>query len=288
MRLAPLALAVVLFACKGSPSRPEAPAVVPGPAGGEGPAPVSTVQAPPGMVHVPAGAFWMGCNETVDPSCGNHERPYHRVVLKGFFLDRTEVTVAAYADCAQAGGCTPAVPVGACNAGESDRGNFGINCVTWGQARSFCEWAGKRLPTEAEWEKGARGTDGRIYPWGSEAPDAGGTYRANWGDGLSTVMFMRDGFEYDAPVGKFPSGASPFGALDLAGNLAEWVRDGYADRYDPAADTDPAGPDGVPERVVRGGSWREPAKRIRASARDSHPPENWYDHVGFRCAKDPD
>jgi formylglycine-generating enzyme required for sulfatase activity len=244
------------------------------------------VEVPPGMVHVPQGAFRMGCDEAADGPCAATETPSRTVWVSGFFLDRTEVTVGAYAACVRAGECVAPVSVGECNWGSEGRDEFPANCVTWDQAVAFCRWANRRLPTEAEWEKAARGTDGRIFPWGAEAPDAGGTWRADWGEGMASLTRLRDGWEYDAPVGFYPAGAGPYGALDQAGNLAEWVADGYREGYDPSDARDPEVAAGKEGRVVRGGSWREPARRLRTYGRDWHDPGSWYGHVGFRCAAD--
>lgn len=221
-------------------------------------------------VTIPSGTYAVGCDRTTDKSCGNDEPPLHVVHIEQFSIDRTEVTVAAYRQCVEANVCTPAVSGGECNYGEEGRDRFPINCVTWEQAKTFCEWANGRLPTEVEWEVAARGSNGRKYPWGNEPPDANGVYRANYGEGLVPELWARDRWIYDAPVGTFTSGASPFGLYDMAGNVAEWVADRYSDEDD--------------QRVVKGGSWRDYAKRIRCSARDMHPPTNWYSHVGFRCA----
>jgi len=244
------------------------------------------IEVPEGMVHVPRGAFRVGCDEEVDGACAATERPSRQVWVSGFFLDRTEVTVAAFTACVAAGSCSPPVSAGECNYGEADRGQFPINCVTWDQAVQYCAFAGGRLPTEAEWEKAARGTDGRTFPWGADLPDAGGTFRANWGEGLARHLWMRDQWEYDGPVGFFPEGAGPYGALDQAGNVSEWVADGYREGYAPDDTRDPEVGPTAEGRVVRGGSFREYARRLRTFVRDWHEPTFWYSHVGFRCARD--
>ena len=244
------------------------------------------IEVPEGMVHVPRGGFRMGCDEAAEGPCSVTERPSRKVWVSGFFLDATEVTVGAFTACVEAGSCSRPVAAGECNFGEKERDSFPINCVTWDQAIQFCAWAGKRLPTEAEWEKAARGTDGRPYPWGRDAPDAGGTFRANWGEGLARNLWVRDQWEYDAPVGFYPNGAGPFGALDQAGNVSEWVADGYREGYDPEDTMDPMVGPTADGRVVRGGSFREYARRLKTFARDWHEPTFWYGHVGFRCARD--
>jgi serine/threonine protein kinase len=122
------------------------------------------------MVLIPAGEFMMGCNETVDQQCYDHEKPSKEVYLDAFYIDKYEVTVAEYRRCGEAGKCSTQnlTPYDSCNWNKAGRTNHPINCVDWNQAQAYCEWAGKRLPTEAEWEKAARGTDGRVYPWGNE------------------------------------------------------------------------------------------------------------------------
>ena len=233
-------------------------------------------------VAVPGGILWMGCNDAIDAECGNDEHPRHLVRVGRFLMDRTEVTVEAFRRCVESGACTPAPGLGECNYDEPGRDPFAVNCVTWYQARAYCEWSGGRLPSEAEWEFAARGLDGRKYPWGNEAPDAGAVHRANYGEGLVPDLWMRDGWTYDAPVGRFPLGASPYGLLDAAGNLGEWVLDVYADRYEGPPPPSPLPRDA--RRVIRGGSWRDYIRRIRTSARDAHEPGRWFTTVGFRCA----
>jgi formylglycine-generating enzyme required for sulfatase activity len=244
------------------------------------------IVVPESMVHVPRGAFRMGCDEAVDGPCSATERPSRAVWVNGFFVDVTEVTVGAFTACVKAGSCSLPISDGECNFGEADRDVYAINCVTWDQAAQFCAWQGKRLPTEAEWEKAARGTDGRPFPWGRDAADAGGTYRANWGEGLARNLWIRDQWEYDGPVGFYPNAAGPYGTEDQAGNVSEWVADGYREGYDPNDTRDPKVGPTAEGRVVRGGSFREYARRMKTFARDWHEPTFWYSHVGFRCASD--
>jgi serine/threonine-protein kinase len=204
------------------------------------------------MVKVPAGEFWMGCNEKVDQECDADEKPGRSVSVDAFSIDRTEVTVAQYRDCVEAGRCTDPATTGSCNWGQAGRDDHPVNCVDWSKAKAYCEWAGKRLPTEAEWEKAARGTDGRKYPWGNDWSAS----KANVGD---------DGTK---PVGSYPSGASPYGAVDMAGNVWEWVSDKVGDG-----------------RGLRGGSWNNNARLARASNRFSYDPDTRSNYVGFRCAQ---
>jgi formylglycine-generating enzyme required for sulfatase activity len=247
---------------------------------------LAAIEVPEGMVHVPQGGFRMGCAESADGPCATTEQPARNVWVSGFFMDLTEVTTAAFAACIKAGSCQPTVAAGECNGGQKDRDSFPVNCVTWDQAAQYCLWLHKRLPTEAEWEKAARGTDGRLYPWGSQAPDAGGIFRANWGEGLARALWVRDQWEFDGPVGFYPEAAGPYGTMDQAGNLSEWVADGYREGYDPDDTRDPSVGPTKDGRVVRGGSFREYARRLRTYCRDWHEPLFWYGHVGFRCARD--
>lgn len=217
------------------------------------------------MVYVPAGIFIMGSD-----SGEADEVPAHEVYLGGFWIDRTEVTNAMYAQFK---------PTRA-----DQRPAQG---VSWEQATAYCAWVGSRLPTEAEWEKAARGSDGRTYPWG-EQPPAGEL--VNFADVKSRLSWadinVNDGYQDVAPVGNYPAGASAYGALDMAGNLAEWVNDWYDERYYAASPS--ANPPGAADsifRAVRGGSWYGKAASLRASDRSWYIPEGGTDYIGFRCAQ---
>ena len=237
------------------------------------------------MVLVPAGEFWMGCNEQVDNQCEADEKPYHQVYLDAFYIDQYEVTNGEYLECFQAGACRPPEY----NDSSSDyrfggkEGKFyrGFEAarqpavgVSWEDARSYCGWAGKRLPTEAEWEKAARGTDGRKYPWGNQLPTCS---LANFADCPEDKTWT---------VGSKPAGASPYGALDMAGNVWEWVADWYGENYYLSSPgQNPPGAGSGTLRVLRGGSWNHYAELERASNRVRVVPDYRSGHHGFRCAR---
>jgi formylglycine-generating enzyme required for sulfatase activity len=191
--------------------------------------------------------------------------------------DGTEVTVAAYRACVGAGSCTAPRLGRACSWSVSRSGleQHPINCVNWEQARTYCEWRRKRLPSEQEWEKAARGTDGRQYPWGNV--EIGGSQRlANIADeslgrehpGRVTLDGYDDGYVATAPVGSYPAGASPRGVSDMAGNVWEWTSDWYDEG-----------------RAVRGGSWDRDTRSLRASGRSYAAPGVGSVRIGFRCAQ---
>jgi formylglycine-generating enzyme required for sulfatase activity len=255
--------------------------------------PAPFVACPPDMAHVPGGTFLMGSR----PGEGNDdERPQHQVTLSGYCIDRTEVQVAAYTRCVTKGKCTatpepqPSGLASLCNGTRADRQTHPINCVDWNQASAYCASVDRRLPSEAEWEYAALGRDGHLYPWGNEPPSAerlnacGSECRSlRRRLGLEAVaMYMAsDKWEATAPVGSFPQGASPFGALDMAGNVAEWTNDLYRS-YKGTASTFQDGP----HQVVRGGAWNDTdAPWVRGASRYSvHPVKRAVD-IGFRCAR---
>jgi serine/threonine-protein kinase len=223
------------------------------------------------MVEIAAGAYDAGC-AAGEPGCPAASMPVHQVELSAFAIDATEVTQAAYQACMDAGMCQP--PVGPAEDFDPvGRADHPVVWVNWQRALLYCGWAGKRLPTEAEWERAARGTDGRLYPWGDGAPTC---ELAVYGECAVTAP---------GPVGAV-DGVSPAGAFDLAGNAAEWVIDVYdATYYATNTDwTDPSGPMSGLFRVVRGGSYREPVEQLPAWHRAAEMPVAAYDDLGFRCA----
>jgi formylglycine-generating enzyme required for sulfatase activity len=248
------------------------------------------------MVHVAGGTFSMGSPTGVGDG---DEHPQHQVTLGGYCIDKTEVTVVAYTQCVDSGKCTAAAgPANGfdslCNSKRADRQDHPVNCVDWNQATAYCAWEKKRLPSEAEWEYAARGGEGRTYPWGNEAPSAkrlnacGSECRA-LGKRLGLewkVMYEdSDGWEATAPVGTFQSGASPFGALDMAGNVWEWTADWYG-AYTAGASTNPHGPKDGTARVVRGGGWLNiVASTVRGALRYRLDPAVRNSDLGLRCAR---
>jgi formylglycine-generating enzyme required for sulfatase activity/tRNA A-37 threonylcarbamoyl transferase component Bud32 len=231
-----------------------------------------------GMVAVPAGAFLSGCNQRVDSECDDDERSSTRRDVPSFWIDRTEVTVADYRRCVDAGRCTAPAAGEGCNWAVSGQGRHPVNCVDWAQAEAYCSFVGRRLPTEWEWEKAARGSDGRKYPWGSRGFERAGSV-ANIADaslekerkGWALDAPYDDGAVQTAPVGTYPAGASPTGALDMIGNVWEWTST--------PLDGDPG------QRIIRGGSWADPASEARASFRIWSDTTHRRSAGGFRCAK---
>ncbi|HKO29532.1 MAG TPA: formylglycine-generating enzyme family protein [Nitrospiraceae bacterium] len=234
---------------------------------------VSTQSQDPSMVLVPAGEFTMG-----SPTGDTDERPPHQVYLDSFLIDKHEVTVGQYAEfLQQAGGNAPSDWKAMNQLSNKKRP---VSNVDWADAVAYCKWTGKRLPTEAEWEKAARGTDGRLYPWGNEPPT---TRHANYGQsGLNNNGAL-------APVGSFEEGKSPYGIYDMAGNVWEWVSDWYDhDYYKNSPQRNPEGPPTGGFKGIRGGSWNSSPRALRSADRYWDPPTFRSQYSpGFRCAKKP-
>jgi formylglycine-generating enzyme required for sulfatase activity len=219
------------------------------------------------MVFVPAGEFLMGSPNGVSITA---EQPQRKVYLDAYYIDKTEVTVAAYRKFCEA--TKRAMPYGPPAWGWVDE--HPIANVSWDDATAYAAWAGKALPTEAQWEKAARGGDGRPYPWGFawDAAKCSNSVGANMSDKPS-------------PVGSFPKGKSPYGCLDMAGNVWEWCADWYgADYYKDGPAKNPTGPDTGKWHVLRGGSWDFTGPDIfRAAYRYVDEPANRISDQGFRC-----
>ena len=245
--------------------------------------PPAAASCPQGYARVPGGTFWMG---SPDGEGGAEEHPQHQVTVAAFCMQKTEVTVTAYAACATAGACPPAPTTvdwasisdaerttwsAFCNAGKADRGNHPINCVDWNQSTAYCKWSGGRLPTEEEWEYAARGTDGRRYPWGNDAP-----LQLCWKRWTGEVKTSQG----TCAVGSFLTGDSPFGLHDMAGNVWEWTSSTYCS-YGSAVCS------GATRRVTRGGGWRnDEPDRVRGAKRNGNGVVmSRSDGLGFRCAR---
>jgi formylglycine-generating enzyme required for sulfatase activity len=222
------------------------------------------------LVFVPAGEFKMGSEY------GNiDEQPVHTVFLDAYWIDRTEVTNAMYARCVETGDCRPPSNTSSYTRssyyGNPEFDDYPVIYVNWYKAKTYCEWAGRRLPTEAEWEKAARGTDERTYPWGNDIPNADLlNYNSEVGD--------------TTQVGEYPNGASPYGAYDMAGNVWEWVSSLYKpypyDASDGREDLAASGP-----RVLRGISWLGNYQYVHSAFRNRDDPSGFGHHFGFRCAR---
>ena len=230
------------------------------------------------LLYVPEGEFLMG-STAADSLADSDEKPQHSVMVDAFWIDQTEVTNAMYAKCAVANQCDPPdkkVSYTRSNYyGNSEFDNYPVIYVSWNDALAYCSWAGRELPTEAQWEKAARGTDGRIYPWGNETPSS---KLLNYNGSDTTV------------VKNYPNTKSFYGTYDMAGNVWEWVNDWYqSDYYVTLGDnvSNPQGPASGDVRVLRGGSWLNYSGSVRSANRSRFDPTNTVNDIGFRCSRSP-
>ena len=225
------------------------------------------------MVEIPAGEFVMGFDGT---QALEDERPAHRVWLDTYSMDRYEVTTAHYAAFLTDTNHAPPWLWNLVNL--TQHGDRPVIGVDWADADAYCRWKGKRLPTEAEWEKAARGIDGRLYPWGSHLPTE---QLANYALGAR--------FSYSQvlmPVPSYDQGKSPYGMYQMAGNVWEWVSDWYsASYYERSPDRNPTGAESGQFKVVRGGSWSDLPKYLLTYGRFKLLPQTQNSYTGFRCAK---
>jgi formylglycine-generating enzyme required for sulfatase activity len=259
------------------------------------------------MVYVPEGDFQMGSNDGPDT-----EKPKHTVWVNAFWIDQTEVNNSQFetfikesryktdAEIAEwsyvlelstgkwlkVSGANWKHPAGP-TSNLSGLEKHPVSYMSWNDASAYCAWAGRRLPSEAEWEKAARSNDGRVYPWGNQPP---GNNLLNFADTNVSLQWADkssdDGYVFTSPVGHYPEGASPYGALDMAGNVWEWVNDWYDPEYylSQTVWRNPTGPSTRSGRVLRGGSWYDSGGVTRASFRLGYYPMDGYAYYGFRCA----
>ncbi len=252
------------------------------------PSPIKTITSPTDgavMVFVPSGDFLMGTSDADielykelfplrDISRFDNERPQRTVYVDAFYIDKLEVTNQQFKQFLSDTGYKPKHYLDYPPHNTEDQPAVVLD---WSDAAAYAKWAGKRLPTEAEWEKAARGTDGRIWPWGNEWDAT----KLSGNDGTGLI----DGYVLTAPVGQFPQGASPYGALDMAGNLWEWVSDWYThDYYEYAPNKNPLGPESGDGHVLKGGGWAENLDFTRCANRFGGNPGSLI--IGFRCAMD--
>ena len=226
------------------------------------------------IVYVPAGEFLMGSADS-DSLAYDNEKPQHKVYLDAFWIDKTEVTNVQYEKCVQAGTCKASRYA---SDSKYNAYNQPVVGVDWSQAQAHCQWTGRQLPTEAQWEKAARGAqaDGRIYPWGNQTAtcDYAVMDEGGYGCGKGTTW----------PVGSKPQGTSPYGALDMAGNAWEWVADWYGDKYYASSPSrNPPGLSSGTYRIIRGGSFDFVAHRLRGAYRRWFDPALSGPYRGFRC-----
>jgi eukaryotic-like serine/threonine-protein kinase len=228
------------------------------------------------MMYVPEGGFLMGSDPAKDENAQYDEQPQHSVYLDAYWIDQTEVTNGMYAKCVSAGKCF--LPQDSRSAlrhnyyGNSKYADYPVIYVDWNQAKTYCAWAGADLPTEAQWEKASRGTDGRLYPWGDASPSSNLLNYGNVGD--------------TTEVGHYPDGVSPYGALDMSGNVWEWVNDWYGiENYPSSPERNPQGAASGIGRIFRGAAYYLIDGGARSADRSGMEPTYRDSGTGFRCAR---
>ena len=243
------------------------------------------------LVYVPAGEFIRGMDaDDALRDCWNYRsncerfwftdaEPVQSIYLDGFWIDQTEITNKMYSLCVEASACKKPLKMGTDTRvkyyGDPEYENYPVVNVEWNMANSYCEWVGRRLPTEAEWEKAARGVDGRGYPWGNEIDC---TFANYYGPGVACIGDT-------TKVGSYPNGASIYGALDMVGNVWEWVADLYDQNYySNSPITNPLGADEADTRIARGGSWANSGSEVHSYFRHARESSFSDDEFGFRCA----
>ena len=253
------------------PTQTSTPTVVPTPTLGVG----STMMGKDGMtlVYIPEGEFLMGSADT-DELAQVMEKPQHSVFLDAYWIDQTEVTNKQYRPCIEAGVCQPPPFTTMYNSylNDSEFDDYPVVFVSWDDAQAYCSWVGRRLPTEAEWEKAARGTDGRIYPWGDDAPN-------------DDLLTFNGKFDLPQMVKSHPGGVSPYGVYDMAGNVWEPVSDWFDhEYYSKSPSTNPTGPDSGNRHAVRGGGHRNGDQYVRSAYRLRPYSNEAFNDGGVRCA----
>jgi serine/threonine-protein kinase len=235
------------------------------------------------MAFVPAGNFQMGCDveRNIGYPCKITEFPLHTIYVEAFYIDIHEVTNRLYAQCVQASACTEPEEKRSLSRSSyysnPEYDNYPVVAVNWVQAKTYCQWRGAELPTEAQWEKAARGTDGRTYPWGDRNLDC---TLANSRDEAADQDCVGD----TAAVGSYPAGASPYGIMDMAGNVQEWVNDWYQeDYYSFSPSSNPPGPATGTDKVIRSSAWYLPSYFMRVAWRIHNGTDNYAYDTGFRC-----